>query len=348
MDEMSLLRAVSLLLAERPPRSFQLMGEDLWLLSAAALREGLAAYDAELERTVPRELRGDFEREQTAVLTRAHGWLRRYNRTIHGRIRGYLSLGRACHFEYPWPVVAVLGICQVLRGVDRSRVYGLLGRLASRAGYTLLEEIAGGMGDVLLRTNRGIFADSIPTVLYSLRCHDLRTAGKSHLAEALLVGPLPALMDEESRSLCRTLYEALAIDDGEARFRRLADLTLVHFAREQAIFSYHMGPPPPARRRRSALVERLSRVSEVVAPAIEESRRGPRLVFRPYALPKGFAMADHETRVREFGRAFVTSVTRTLPEYRAALRYVLTRFGKKGEAGGARFAPGGTPPTTLG
>src|SRR5205814_1929970 len=128
----------------------------------------------ELERTVPAAERALFEREQVEVLRAAHGWLRTYNRNIHGRIRGYLALGRAVHFEYPWPIVAVLGICQVLEGVDRTRVYGLLGRALRLAGYTALEEVAGGIGDVLLRTNRGIFADSVPTVLYALRRHRVR------------------------------------------------------------------------------------------------------------------------------------------------------------------------------
>jgi hypothetical protein len=340
---MSLLRVLREALGECKARSFQLMGEDLWLLSGASLRGLASAYETELQARVPPELRGPFEREQAAVLAQSHGFLRGYNRNIHTRIRGYLALGRMCHHEYPWPVVAILGICQVLRGVDRARVFGLLGRLASRVGFTSLEEVAGGLGDILLRTNRGIFADSVPTVLYALRCHGLRARGAPALAEALLGGPLPLLMDEESRALARALYDAFAISPGEERYARLSALTLEHFAREQAVFSYHIGAPRgPVRQ--SAVARRLTTVSEVVAPAVERGITGRRLAFRPYRLPPGFAMADHEARVRELGRAFVTSITFDLPSYRVALEYVLTRFGKKHESAGARFQPGGTPP----
>src|SRR5262245_43830101 len=120
---MSLVDSLQALLVRRTS-SFQLMGEDLALISGAALREAAAGYEAELGK-LPPGLAARFEAEQALVLREAHQWLCKYNRSVHTRLRGYLALGRRCEFEYPWPVVAMLGICQVLTGIRRNRLYAL-------------------------------------------------------------------------------------------------------------------------------------------------------------------------------------------------------------------------------
>jgi len=308
--------------------SFQLMGEDFALLSGAELRRAAGDYERELA-TVPAPLREAFEREQWSLASEAHAFLRRYNRSVHARLAGYLEVGRRLRFQYPWPVVAMLGICQVITGIQRNRVYGLFGDAARRLGFRALEHLVEGTEDVLRRTNRGIFADSVPTVLLALRVDALRGRGEGPLAQALLEGPLPPLMDAESRGLARALADGLALDDGAERFATLSALTLRHFAREQAIFTYHMGAPG---RRESRWVERLSEVREVPAPVIARGLTGRRrIAFKPFRLSPGFDMRDHQARVREFGRAFVSSVTGDLEDYRVAADYVVARFGKRGE-----------------
>lgn len=327
--------------------SYQLLGEDLALIPGARLREAAEAYEAEVARHVPGPLRARFEAEQEAFAREAHGWLRRYSRSVHGRIRGYLALGRLCRFEYPWPVVAVLGICQVLTGFTRTRLYGLLGSAASRAGHEALGQVTERIDEVLRRTNRGIFADSVPTVLLALRAHDLRARGEGDLAEALLCGPPPPTLDDDCRDLARALFCGLAIPEGRRRFEALADLTLRHFGREQAIFTYHMGSSEGrAPARASALLKSLTAPRAVPAPVVERTRSGRRVVFRPYRLPPGFEMTDHAARVEAFGRAFVRSVTSDPLDYRAAVAYVVDRFGEPGERATVADAHG--PPEAAG
>jgi hypothetical protein len=291
-------------------RSFQLMGEDLALVRGRALRDAGLAWEAELEK-LPAGLRGEFEREDAELAAQAHRWLRKYNRNLHTRVAGYLALGRRCDFRYPWPVVAILGICQVMTAFERNRVFGLAGRL-----WPLLGKIVDGSEDILRRTNRGIFADSVPTVLRALRADELRRAGRSELGDALIDGPTPPLMDAESRHLARALYQGLD------SFAALSALTLEHFSREQAIFSHHMGPK---RAREGQLVGFLSSPKSVPAPVVANGK----VMFRSYALPRGFDMRDHDVRVREFGRAFVESLTRSEADYRVAVKYVLDRFGTR-------------------
>ena len=108
-------------------RSFQAMGEDLALLPGARLSALGAAWQAELERTVPAALQARFIAAQAAAASEAHRWLRRHNRSLNGRIAGYLALGERVAWAYPWPVVAILGLCQVLSGVRKNRLYGALG-----------------------------------------------------------------------------------------------------------------------------------------------------------------------------------------------------------------------------
>src|SRR5262249_35946917 len=177
----------------------ELMGEDLAVIGGADLAAAGAEYEREIAR-LPPALRPRFVEEQQKLAHEAHAFLRKYNRSVMTRLDGYLAIGRRCDFEYPWPVVAMLGICQVLTGLVRNRVYGLLGRTVGQLGFRVLEQLAEGTEDVLRRTNRGIFADSTPTVLLGMSAHALRTRGERELADALLSGPLPPLMDDESRA----------------------------------------------------------------------------------------------------------------------------------------------------
>src|SRR5688572_9621064 len=315
-------------LSDAGAASFQLMGEDLTLLSGPELLKAAAAYSDGLQR-LPARLREPFEREQATLAAESHRMLRRYNKSVHTRLSGYLEIGRRCQFQYPWPVVAMLGICQVLTGIGKNRVYGLISPAARRLGLRVLEQMVESTEDVLRRTNRGIFADSVPTVLLAMRVHALREAGDRDLGDALLDGPLPLLMDDESRGLASALADGLAIKDGARRFTTLGELTLRHFAREQAIFTYHMGPPGA---REHALVKRLSEIRAVPAPVVTRTLFGKRkIAFKPFAMPRGFDMRDHDTRVREFGRAYVSSVTGDLDDYRAATAFIVDRFGKPGE-----------------
>ena len=306
-----LIDALRARLGDPTAASYQLMGEALQLLTLDDLRTAVAAHEAAL----PAALRAELLAEEAALAAESHRWLAKYNRSLYGRIAGYLELGRRIEFRYPWPIVAILGIVQVIGGMDRARVYGLAGRLASRFGYDTLEKLGDGSEDVLRRTNRGIFADSVPTVLRALRAEELVRAGRPALASALVDGAAAVVWDEESRALCRALGDGLALGDELARFRALSATTLRHFAREQAIFTHHI-----ASRRRT---RKLPVAKAVPAPVIE---RGA-LVFRPYALPPGFDFRDHDTRVAAFGRAFVASITGSLADYRVATAWVVRRFG---------------------
>lgn len=326
-ESASLIESLRDALGNARAASFQLMGEDLSLVTGARLRAAAARYEAELS-SVPPALRARFEAEQAAFAREAHTWLRRYNRSLHGRVHGYIALGRRLELAYPWPVVALLGLCDVIEGIHRDHLYGILGDAVARIplpGFDVLAKVIDGVDDILRRTNRSIFADSVPTVLFALRAHELRRAGEAALAEALLGGPLPLLFDEENRRLARAIYDGLAIDDAALRFTRLSALTLEHFGREQAIFSYHLGAAE--KRGGSQLVRRLTRMKRVQAPVIERGLRGPRVVFRDFELPAGFDMRDHQARVEIFGRAFVHSVTQSHEDYQVAARYVEQRFG---------------------
>lgn len=333
-------------LSDASASSFQLMGEDLALLGGPDLRAAGAAYDDHLARAVPAALRPAFEAEQRELLREAHALLRKHNHCLHARVAGYLALGRRCAFEYPWPAVATLGICTVLDGMARMRVYGLVGRFAARLGVPQVERASERIDDALRRTNRGIFADSVPLVLLALRCHRLRREGRGALAAALLDGPLPPLMDEECRTLARRLADAFGVEDGARRFDVLAALTLEHFRREQAVFTHHLGasrsgaPRPHA----SWIDAAVGNPRAVRAPRVERGLLGRRrLAFRNHPLPAGFDVRAHATRVAEFGRAFVTSVTGSRDDYQAALDHVLQRFGQRGERVPLVYPRGGTP-----
>lgn len=326
-------------------RSFQLLGDDVLALTGADLRAAAAAYEAALE-PLPAELRPRFEAEQAAAAAEAHTFVRAHNTSIHGRIGGYLELARRTAFELPWPIVAVLGLCQVLEGIVRYKVYGIAGELAGSAGYTRLRRLTASVDDVLLRTNRLIFADSAPAVLYAVRATGLRRGGDPALADALLEGPLPPTMDEGSRALVCALAAAFEQRDGAARFAALSQLTLAQFEREQAVFTSQMGrslSPPSGRGPLARLLALRAIQAPVIVPGSGKGRGARALVFRPYRLPEGFDMADHPLRVREFGRAFVTAVTGSVADYLTAAAYVVRRFAPHRHAPEHAFEVAGTP-----
>ena len=303
------------------------MGEELALLTGRDLCEAAARYARELDATVPAALRERFEAEQRAFADEAHGWLRRYNRSVHTRVAGYLALGFRMRFAYPWPVVAILGICQVLEGLARSHLYGLVGAAAGRLRYRTLESLAEAADDVLRRTNRGIFADSVPTVLYALRAEELVRRGDP-LGRALLDGPLPLIFDEESRAIARALVAGLGEAAPARRFAALSELTMRHFGREQAIFSHHMGASRDGAAARAPVTgwaQRMTALREVPAPVVTRGK----VTFRPFRLPDDFDMRDHPARVRELGRAFVAPVVRNVADYRASVAYVVARFDRR-------------------
>jgi hypothetical protein len=307
--------------------SFRLMGEDLVGLTPDALRSAADAHEAELERHVPVELRESVRDERVAIARDAHAMLVRYNSSIHARVRGYVELGKRLGFEYPWPVVAILGITQVMRTLRTVHLLGLAGSVLEQLGRGRLAETVEKTDDILRRTNRGIFADSVPTVAFALRCHALRKEGREELARVLLAGPRMIWMDEESSAIALRLYEGLAIADLEERFQSLSALTLSHFAREQAILSFHMGVPlerGDAPRRPKSWVARMLDPRTVRAPRVRDAK----LELWPYPLPEGFEMKDHTRRVEVFGDAFVTSITTTRHDYEIARDWVLARFDR--------------------
>lgn len=334
-----LIDALRARLGEPDAPSFRLMGEDLALLTADDVLDALEQQMS----AIPPELRSELLVEEASLAAEAHRWLARYNRSLYGRIAGYVELGERVQFRYPWPVVAILGIVQVLGGMDRARAYGLVGRAAARVGALVsragvlasrivprldaiatdavekldsYERLGDGSEDVLRRTNRGIFADSVPLVLRALRAEELWRAGRPELAGGLLEGAAAVLWDSDCTALCTALTEGLVIDDPTERFRALSLVTIAHFSREQQIFTHHIA---------SKSRRKLPSAKSVPAPVIE----GGHLVWRPFPLPEGFDFRDHDARVEQFSRAFVMSVTGSPGEYGIALDYVKNRFGRR-------------------
>ena len=320
-----LIDALRARLGEPRAPSFRLMGEDLVLLTADDVRDAVEDQLA----AIPPELRAELLVEEADLAAESHRWLAKYNRSLYGRIAGYLELGERVAFRYPWPVVAILGIVQVLGGMDRARVYGLVGRaaarvgaLASRLGIARLanldtyERLGDGSEDVLRRTNRGIFADSVPLVLRALRAEQLWREGRSEIAGGLLEGAAAVLWDRECTALCTAITEGLVLDDEPEQFRSLALATIAHFGREQQIFTHHIA---------SKSRRKLPSARAIPAPVILDGK----LEFAPFALPEGFDVRDHDTRIELFSRAFVMSVTGSLADYRIATAYVKQRFGRR-------------------
>jgi hypothetical protein len=330
-----LIDALRARLGDPAAPSFRLMGEDLALLTVEDLR---AATERQIAAIDP-ALRDALVAEESALAAEAHRWLVKYNRSLYGRIAGYLALGERIEFRYPWPVVAILGIVQVLGGMDRARVYGLVGRAASRVGALAshassrvgafaaqttrmagkldsYERLGDGSEDVLRRTNRGIFADSVPLVLRALRAEELMRANNHDLARGLLEGAAAVLWDRDCTALCTAIAEGLVLDDPAEQFRWLGLTTISHFGREQQIFTHHIA---------SKSRRKLPAATSVPAPVVE----GGRLVFKPFALAQGFDFRDHDARVEAFARAFVMSVTGSRADYAVAMAYVKNRFGNK-------------------
>ncbi|MFN0248899.1 MAG: hypothetical protein ACKV2T_18560 [Kofleriaceae bacterium] len=355
-----LIDALRARLGDPAAPSFRLMGEDLALLTVEDVRVAAERQIAAIDPAIRDELLA----EETALAAEAHRWLVKYNRSLYGRIAGYLALGERIEFRYPWPVVAILGIVQVLGGMNRARVYGLVGRAASRVARVTtrvgafasqttarvgafashggafgafahdavgrldtmatgaaerlggFERLGDGSEDVLRRTNRGIFADSVPLVLRALRAEALMRAGNPELARGLLDGAAAVLWDRDSMALCTAIAEGLILDDRAEQFGWLALTTISHFGREQQIFTHHIA---------STSRRKLPAATSVPAPVVEAGR----LVWKPFALPQGFDFRDHEARVEAFAQAFVMSVTGSPEDYAVATAYVKNRFGNK-------------------
>jgi hypothetical protein len=304
--------------------SFRLSGEELWLVTGADLKRAAEEWSSGLER-VPQSLRSALEAEHAELARVAHHWLTTFNGSLEARLRGYAAVGRAYAWEFPWPSVAILGVLQVRGGMRQTEALRLFGLAASG-----LLEVGDWMQDVLRRTNRGIFCDSVPCALWALRCAVLRREGKVELASALLDGPLPPAMDEESRALARGVDKAMQLRDGAERFGALAAMTVRQFDREQAVFTAQMGSlrgggagvRPRGLPAWSALQLRLTQLKKVDAPKVERGRYRT----RPYVFPPGFDVRDHRQRSEQFRKAFVDAITGSLDDYRVAVSEVLKRW----------------------
>jgi hypothetical protein len=218
---------------------------------------------------------------------------------------------------------------------------GLIGRLLTKLGNAKPEKVSDRVSDVLRRTNRGIFFDSIPTTLYAAFVHQQHLSGDLAMADMLVDGPLPPLMDDESRGQVHRVASAFRIEDGEKRYRELCNITHEQFDREQAIFTWHLGahrtqppdsPPHP-----------MNQPKSVLAPQIQASQ----LTFKPHKLPSDFDMRDHGKRVRHFGEAFVSSVTSSPHNYQVAVEWVVNRYGNGDPLPKLVWAMGGTPRPDL-
>lgn len=326
---MALIDSIRLPLRNPQAASFQLWWDDFQLLGPDELAAAVDEYRKQSEGLGAAQ-RQFLAQAHAAFRKEAHEFLRRHNTNVHRRIEGYLQLGRRMRFDYPWPTVAVLGICQVIEGMKKNRGWAMAGDMISRLGSDALVKLSDNSEDLLRRTNRGIFADSVPTVLYALRVLDHARRGEHELVNLLVHGPLPITFDEENRAIIAELVAALQLDDADTKFARLSKLTLRHFAREQAIFTYHLSGHLDGEQKKSGgLGSKLFALREVDAPIIERDRKErKRLAFQSYKLPRDFDIRDHETRVREFGRAFVSSVTASREDYQVATDYAVKRFGE--------------------
>ena len=173
----------------------------------------------------------------------------------------------------------------------------------------------------------GVEPDEVDLVIFATMTPDHYFPGSGALLQAKL--GLRAVPCFDIRQQCVGFLYGLQLADADARFARLAKLTLRHFAREQAIFSYHLDGHRhgAADKRSGGLGAKLFRLREVDAPVVVRDRKDRRhLSFEPYQLPRDFDIRDHETRVREFGRAFVSSVTASPEDYKVATEYAVKRF----------------------
>src|SRR5690606_10538178 len=119
------------------------MGEDLLLIGGDDLLAAGQAWQRELDERVPAE-------------RRAH--------------------------QYPWPIVAILGLMEVRGSLTRFGALTAGSPLLARLGGQRWTRMADRTLDALRRTNRGIFADSVPLILYALHVRALDRDGRSQLA----------------------------------------------------------------------------------------------------------------------------------------------------------------------
>ena len=160
-----LIDALRRRLGDAGAQSFQLFGEELLALSGADLAEAAAAWQAALAR-VRAAQRARVEAELTSLQREALAFVRKYNRSVHGR------LGRLRRDREALPLrLSVAGGGHPRHragdGGDARRTAST-GSSARRRGAwagAASAELTDGSEDVLRRTNRGIFADSLPTVL---------------------------------------------------------------------------------------------------------------------------------------------------------------------------------------
>jgi hypothetical protein len=300
--------------------SFRLSSDELWLVTGADLKKAADEYDQAMSKVKP-DLRKRLVDEHVELATATWKWLRKFNVSMEERMAGYSALGRAFAWEYPWPAVAVFGTLAMRTGLRQSEAL----RLAGSAVRPVLE-VGDWMQDVLRRTTRGVFADSIPAALWALRCHCLRQAGESMVADALLDGPLPPAMDDENLSVMRNLDATLKLENAEQRFSALTDMSMKQFDRDQAVFTGALGS---MRNGRLPSWEpwrvRFTRMKKVEAPVI----RGEKLVLEPFALPRDFEVRNHGQRTELFGQAFVSSITGSIKDFKVAVADVSKRFPPK-------------------
>lgn len=309
-------------------KSFQLQGEDLLLLGGEHLLAVAEHWRRDLDQRVPAAMQPAFLREQAAAAAEAQRWLRRHNVSLHDRIAGYLALADLVE-DYPWPIVAILGLMEVRGSISRFGALTAGSPLLASFGQSRWVRMADRTLDILRRTNRGIFADSIPLVLYALHVRALERDGQHELARALVDGPLPPVWDAAQAGVLVRLVDGLREPDPERRFRSLADLTVDQFEREQQVFTHHLGGDRPAAERpirrptrgAAARLQTWLAPPQVRAPRIERSSGGRRLVFAECPLPPEFDLRNHAARVELFSEVFVRSVLGSRADYACASRW---------------------------
>ncbi len=313
------------------------MSESLLFIDGRDLAAVAQAWQRELDERVPGALQPAFMREQAAAVDEAHRFSQRYNVSLGDRIRGYLELAERLDHKYPWPIVAILGLMEVRSSLTRFGALTAGTPLLARLGVDRWSRMADRTLDTLRRTNRGIFADSVPLVLYGVHVRKLEREGQLELARALAEGPLPPLWDGTQRAVLARLLAGLAETDPELRFRMLAELTCDQFEREQRVFTHHLGGDRPAERKPerrtargpAAWVQGWLAPPQVTAPQIEGPASARRLVFVPKPLPSDFDLRDHTARVELFSELFVRSVLGSRADYEAAIRWSETLKGSR-------------------
>jgi hypothetical protein len=300
--------------------SFRLSADEIWLVTGADVKKAAEEYDQAISRVKP-DLRKRLLDEHVELATACWKWLRRFNVSLEERLAGYSAMGRAFGWEYPWPAVAVLSMMTLRHGLRQSEKMRL-GGLAVRP----VLEVGDWLQDVLRRSNRGMFADAIPTAIWALRCFGLRQAGEGMVADALLDGPLPPAMDEECRSVMRNLDASLRLESAEARFVALTQMTTKQLDREQAVVTASLGG---MRNGRNPSWEpwriRFTRMKKLEAPVV----RGGKISFEPFALPKDFEIRNHGQRAEIVGQAFARPITGSIADFKIAVAEVARRFPPK-------------------